>query len=62
MKFKAIVYDTQDKKQRVIIPKQILLRDGTPYAVFSQNSMRYEQFHLWDDNEPCKYNNFKESK
>ena len=60
MKFKAFVYDTTDGKQREITVNQILCKGGVPYAVFSEDSkMRYEEFHLWNDREPCKYNDFK---
>ena len=59
MKLKAMVYDTVDEKPREITVNQIMCKDGQPYAIFSEDSkMRYEEFHLWDDTESCKWNNY----
>lgn len=60
MKIKAFVYDTVGGEPREIEVDQVLCNEGQPYAVFSSDSKtRYEEFHLWDDTKPCKYNDFK---
>lgn len=62
MILKAFVYDTNDGKPREITVNQIMCREGQPYAVFSSDSkMRYEEFHIWDDTKPCKWNDYKEA-
>jgi hypothetical protein len=62
MKFKAIVYDTQNREPMETTVRCIFCNEnGTPIRLQAHNGMNYNEFHIWNDNEPCKYNNYKES-
>ena len=60
MNFKAIVYDTQSGKPMETTVRCIFCdKNGKPVRVQAHNGINYSEFRIWNDNEPCKENNYK---
>lgn len=60
MILKAIVYDTQNREPMETTVRCIFCDEsGKPNRIQAHNGLNYNQFHIWDDTEPSKWNGYK---